>query len=84
MQILRPRELSQHMEAKYLLFFGLFVYGRIKEEHLLGGLKFGGKIRQFYDDLNNNFINFNVVGFEGKIRKPAVSILSFADPLQKV
>ena len=84
MQILRPRELAHHIETKYLLFLRLFLSDRIKGKHLLGELKFRGKIRQFYDDLDNNFTNFNGVGFRGKIRKPAVSILSFADPLQKV
>jgi hypothetical protein len=45
--------------------------GRTKEKHLPGLLKFPDKIRQFYDDLDNDFGNFNDVGFRGKIRKPA-------------
>jgi len=84
MQILRPRELSLPMEGKYWLLLILFLGGRINEKRLLGELKLRGKIRQFYDDLDNHFINFNGVGFEGKIRKPAVSIFSFEDLLQKV
>jgi hypothetical protein len=71
MQILRPRESPPHIEGKYLLFLGLFLGGRIKGKSLPGMLKFRGKIRQFYDDLDNNFINFNDVGFRGKIPKPA-------------
>jgi hypothetical protein len=71
MQILRPRELPHRIEGKYLLFLRLFVGGRIKGKHLLGVLKFRGKIRQFYDDLDNNFVDFNDVCFRGKIRKPA-------------
>ncbi len=84
MQILRPRELPHHMEGKYLLFLRLFLRGKIKGEHLLDGLKFCGRIRQFYDDLDNHFVKFNSVGFRGKIIKPAAFILSFAAPLQKV
>ena len=71
MQILRLRELPGHIEGKYLLFLRLFLGGRIKEKHLPGLLKFPDKIRQFYDDLDNDFVNFNDVGFRGKIRKPA-------------
>ena len=71
MQILRPRELPRHIEGKYLLFLGLFLGGRVKGKSLRGVLKFRGKIRQFYDDLDNKFVNFNDVGFREKIPKPA-------------
>jgi len=65
MQILRPRELAHHIEANYLLFLRLFLSSRIKGKHLLGELKFRGKIRQFYDDLDNNFVYFSGGGFRG-------------------
>ena len=71
MQILRPRKLPHHIEGKYLLFLGLFLGGRIKGKRLRGVLKFCGKIRQFYDDLDNHFVNVYDVGFRGKIPKPA-------------